>query len=73
MENKLADNKAGLGYRNAPGRFPGKQRRAVVQMLKLSLCAALVMLTSRTCFLIPPTELSTAAGGAGVGVVPNLQ
>lgn len=41
--------------------------------MKTSLCAVLVMLTSRTCFLIPPTELSTAAGGAGVGVVPNLQ
>lgn len=42
-------------------------------MLKRSFCTVLVTLMSRTCFLIPSTELSTAAGAAGVGAVLNLQ
>lgn len=44
-----------------------------MRTLNRSFCAVLVMRMSRTCFLLPPTELSAAAGAAGAGAVPNLQ
>ena len=44
-----------------------------MRTLKESFCMVLVMLMSRTRFLIPPTELGMAADAAGAGAVQNLQ